>query len=124
MWHEDDPDLRSVYVVAVYFVDPAFGGVEEGGWWYTTGELEGTIGAFTDEEEAYGLAYEFNRPVWKDGANRGDRLEARVYQLGRKELRPEVAAERCHADWDEQPDDYVIRWDVPKYFPEYRPHYC
>jgi len=28
------------YCVAIYEIDRAYGGPEEGGWWYTTGELQ------------------------------------------------------------------------------------
>ena len=32
-------EAKPTYVVAVYLCDRAFGGHEEGGWWYQTGIL-------------------------------------------------------------------------------------
>lgn len=110
-----------LYVVAVYEVHRVYGGPEEGGWWYTEGVLDGIIDATASEQGAYDVAYGYNRP---DGEQRRDGTEAHVVQLGRRELRPEVAAQVCHADWETTEEDYVLRWDVPTVFPEGRPHYC
>jgi hypothetical protein len=44
------------YVLAIYEVDRAYGGPEEGGWWYDTGELVRTIKVVANEDEAYRLA--------------------------------------------------------------------
>jgi hypothetical protein len=122
--HEDDAPLVTTWVVAVYATSRRYGGPEEGGWWFTEGELVGLLGSSNDEDDAYGIAYEFNRPLWNEGEPRRDGYDARVVELGRRELRPEVAEARCHLDWDPTPEDYVLRWDVPLYFPEARPHYC
>lgn len=37
---DETPEIApAFYTVAVYLADRAFGGREEGGWWYDTGEL-------------------------------------------------------------------------------------
>jgi hypothetical protein len=38
------------YIVAVYMADKAFGGHEEGGWWYDTGRLMEYRGSLTAEQ--------------------------------------------------------------------------
>ena len=38
-WAEDHTNPPVFYTVAVYTEDQAYGGPEEGGWWYTTGNL-------------------------------------------------------------------------------------
>jgi hypothetical protein len=60
------------------------------------------------------------------------RERATVVELGREEIKPELADYVCHGDaddlWNEdgsiKPENKVVRWDVPEYYPEYRPHYC
>lgn len=116
---QDYYDLEEVpvYVTAVYAVDRVYGGPEEGGWYYTYGDLVGTIGATADEDDAYGIAWRFNR-LLADGGPRRDGLEARVYQLGRLEY----PADACHVDY--APEEREPRYDVPLHFPEGRAHYC
>ena len=35
------------YTVAIFFVDRAYGGPEEGGWWFDTGEPDNDYARFT-----------------------------------------------------------------------------
>lgn len=44
----------SVHTVSIYLIDRAYGGPEEGGWWFTYGEPQVTehLRAFSDKEEA------------------------------------------------------------------------
>lgn len=113
----------SYYVVAVYYEDRAYGGPEEGGWWYSTGELVDVLTGHLDEGVAYEMARFYNDD--EERARSGER--ARVVELGRRELKPELQANGCHMtdyDWEPKESDYVVRWDVPEYTPEHRPHYC
>jgi hypothetical protein len=54
-----------MYIVSYYNVDRAFGGPEEGGWWYTYGIPETQFDRFTrgfaTEDEAYVYADRLNR---------------------------------------------------------------
>ena len=43
----------TTYTVAVYLQDRSYGGPEEGGWWYDTGELVRTCRRFKSESKAY-----------------------------------------------------------------------
>lgn len=58
-------DLRSttIFSVAIYEVDRAYGGPEEGGWWFDTGEIvqRCRIRQFRDEEEAFACCRRINR---------------------------------------------------------------
>lgn len=51
------------YVVAVYEMDRAYGGPEEGGWWYDAGELVRVLRVARSEERAYALAARINRTL-------------------------------------------------------------
>lgn len=48
------------YVLAVYEVNRAYGGPEEGGWWYDCGELARVLGVRRSEDDAYALARRLN----------------------------------------------------------------
>lgn len=48
------------YVLAFYEVDRAYGGPEEGGWWYDTGRLERPFRIVTGESRAIKLAARAN----------------------------------------------------------------
>jgi hypothetical protein len=52
--------MRGRYTVAVYLQDRAYGGPEEGGWWYDTGELVRTCRLFRDEDKAYAYCRRMN----------------------------------------------------------------
>jgi hypothetical protein len=43
---------RTKLVVATYLVDRAYGGPEEGGWWYRRGELIAVDGTFFRDDSA------------------------------------------------------------------------
>jgi len=45
------------YVVAVYEIDRAYGGPEEGGWWYNTGELVRVLRAFKSSQEQQAMEF-------------------------------------------------------------------
>ena len=91
------------YCVAVYLAELAYGGPEEGGWWYDTGELVKLIRVFGDEDQAYKFAARMNGKFDKT-LNKGRRPKSSVLSEGVYE-----------ADVFE---DYA-----PKRYPERRPHY-
>jgi hypothetical protein len=128
----------TLHVVAIYYEDRVYGGPEEGGWWYTEGELVDVVNADAHEDHAWDLAR-----MWNDEHDESEasgrylgstfpRERATVVELGREEIKPELADYVCHGDaddlWNEdgsiKPENKVVRWDVPEYYPEYRPHYC
>lgn len=52
-----DAGLKGSFIVSVYFCERVYGGPEEGGWWYNTGEpvtLEGipSVSRFDNEDDA------------------------------------------------------------------------
>lgn len=114
------------YVVAVYETDRAYGGPEEGGWWYTVGELV-DIDMVTESEDLAWARIRLLNDSYRhrrDGISwRGDQ-EARLVELPRRELNEWAAKEACHSDYDFQEDDYETHWDIPVSFPEHAPHYC
>jgi hypothetical protein len=91
------------YVVAFYELDLCHGGPEEGGWWYTSGELVRVFCVCKSESNAYAKARRANtllaclqrsKPELASTAYRGGRYGADVFE---------------HT--------------APKYFPEKRPRY-
>ena len=57
--------------VNVYLENRAYGGPEEGGWWYNCGDPVESVQVFSDEEEAEKVAElnekysnEGRRPIW------------------------------------------------------------
>jgi hypothetical protein len=50
---QEPPPVRGKYLVAFYTDNQAYGGSEEGGWWYDTGELVRVFALETTREAAY-----------------------------------------------------------------------
>lgn len=91
------------FTVAFYEIDRAYGGPEEGGWWYSTGHLERMHRVFKCEEAAYECARRANRLL--EVVQRGKRdLDSVTYCGGR------FAAE-------------VHEGLPPQHYPETRPFY-
>lgn len=101
------------YTVAVYFVDKQYGGPEEGGWYYTSGERidvssEFEIDSFIPKtfktwEEALSYQNDVNA-ILDQGVNKGRRSISSVLSTGRYQA--------------EAREGYP-----PKNYPEIRPHY-
>lgn len=53
--------MKKRYVVAIYELDRAYGGPEEGGWWYDTGTIERVCRIFNSEDAAYIFCNRMNR---------------------------------------------------------------
>jgi hypothetical protein len=108
--HSEDCNLRNkrrqTFLVSVFLVDRAWGGPEEGGWWYDCGELVRTVKTFPSRERAYA----YNRRL-------NHRLRSRV--LGPNEGRRELSSVLSDGEYQSR----VHVGTVPAYFPETRPHY-
>lgn len=55
--------MKQNYTVALYMVDKAWGGQEEGGWWYHCGEIIKPIRIFQTEERAWKYAHRMQRLI-------------------------------------------------------------
>ena len=91
------------YVLAFYELDRAYGGPEEGGWWFDTGELVRVFRVVKDEERAYALARRANRLL--------DRLQRHKRSTGSMAYN---GGRHCVS---------VYARTAPAFFPERRPHY-
>ena len=95
--------MATKYIVAVYMQDRAFGGREEGGWWYDTGELVRNMRMFGSENAAFDYCRRLNEKLHFT-LNKGRREISSVLSEG------QYAAEV----WEDS---------APKFYPEFRPHY-
>jgi hypothetical protein len=96
------------FCVSIYMVDRAYGGPEEGGWWYNCGAPVLALGKFTRCFETYQEAM-----VYRD--------DLVVHQLpllnkGRRPISSVLSEGRYDVVIDE--DEY------PTPFPKERPYYC
>lgn len=53
--------MATKFAVAVYMQDRAYGGPEEGGWWYDCGQLVRTMRVFGNEQTAIRFNTRLNR---------------------------------------------------------------
>jgi len=51
---------RTRYIVAVYLCDQAYGGPEEGGWWYDVGTLARVLRVYPSATRAYAVCRRAN----------------------------------------------------------------
>lgn len=93
----------TAYVIAIYEIDRAYGGSEEGGWWYDCGDLQRILGVRHNEDEAYALCRRLNG--WMRRLQRNGRDVSSVCYRG-----GQYAVEV----WEGLP---------PQHYPERRPHY-
>ena len=94
---------RPRYIIALYEIDRAYGGPEEGGWWYDTGELRRPLKVVRTGGEASAVAARANRLL--------DRL-----QRHRRSVSSMAYAGGRVAAW-------VFEDTAPRSYPEVRPHY-
>ena len=94
------------YIVAAYDCSQRYGGPEEGGWWYDSGQLVRALRIFRNEDLAYAWSRRINAKLharnW--GPNAGKHSYTSVLSEG------EVQAQVCEHS-------------VPDHFPESRPRY-
>ncbi len=91
------------YTVAFYEIDRAYGGPEEGGWWFDTGQFVRVSKAFKSEDAAYRYCRRANDLLHILQRDKRD-VGSVIYDGGR------YAAE-------------VFEGHVPAFYPETRPHY-
>lgn len=94
---------RGRFVLTFYELDRKYGGPEEGGWWYNTGDLVRVSRGYDDEQQAEAAADRANRLL--------EYLQRRKRSLGSVLYRG--GRHRCEV-WDQPP---------PECWPETRPHY-
>lgn len=94
------------YSVAIYLVDRAFGGPEEGGWWYTYG---------IPEEEQVHHTKHFEK---FDEAGRYSDILHDLIVKGLNEDRRDIGSVLSEGIYE-----VVIMEGEPKPFPERKPHY-
>ncbi|MFD2502637.1 hypothetical protein ACFSTI_32505 [Rhizorhabdus histidinilytica] len=70
------------YIIALYEIDRAYGGAEEGGWWYDTGELARLLALAPTEARAIQLADRANRLLERLQRHRR-RVDSVLYDGGR-----------------------------------------
>jgi len=106
---EDAAQARKFYTVAIYMEDRAFGGHEEGGWYFDTAELcmepraANFLRGFDKEEDAFDYA---------DALNQGLISQ---WNEGRPEVSSVLSEGRYHA---------IVNEGMPApHYPETRPHY-
>jgi hypothetical protein len=89
----------TTYVVAFYEIDRKYGGPEEGGWWYDTGDLVRVFHVCKNKSEAYAKAgrandllrvLQWNHPSVSSVLYNGGRYEAQVFE----DMAPERFPER------------------------------
>jgi hypothetical protein len=95
--------MSTKYVVATYLVDKAYGGPEEGGWWYECGEHVRTHRVFGNEDAANKYCRRLN-----------DLLHVTLNK-GRRSISSVLSEGQYAAD--------VYENAAPKFFPETRPYY-
>lgn len=95
------------YFTALYLLDREYGGAEEGGWWYDTGELKGEIKEHTTKKEAWAFEEKENKIKREKYYGFG------VYSMGYEGGYTEYRTFECKG---------IMQ--IPSYFPEERPYYC
>jgi hypothetical protein len=94
-----------MFSVSIHLVDRAFGGPEEGGWWFDYGEPDGEFWSYTrlfaTEEEA--VEY-------------GETLNPVIRRLNRG--RPEISSVLSKGEYR-----WVIQDGYPHVWPHSKPHY-
>ena len=91
------------YILGFYEVDRAYGGPEEGGWWYDTAKLVRPLSVITGADRAFDLAHRANRLL--------DRLQRHKRDTG-------------SMAYDGGRHRVIVHPDrLPDYFPEETPHY-
>lgn len=93
----------AAYLLSFYEIDRAYGGPEEGGWWYDCGTHVRTFAVYHDKQKAYEMAYKANRILSRLQKNKRP-VGSVIYGGGRHSV-------------------IVHKNRAPEFFPEKRPHY-
>jgi len=97
--------MTKAYIVGVYELDRAYGGAEEGGWWYDTGELVRICRVFRNHESASDYAYRMNRTL--------------QYRIKKSRSVPYYSV--IYSGGAYQAQVYIN--ELPKFYPSERPYY-
>ena len=110
---EPEPTPAPFWTVAIYLIDRSYGGPEEGGWYYTSGDrvdhvLDGVPGSwlltvYDTEEQCEVFVKQLQ-----------DLLDKTV-NVGRRDIGSVLSTGRYQAE--------VYNGHPPKHYPETRPHY-
>lgn len=92
------------YIIALYEIDHAYGGPEEGGWYFDTGELVRLLALAPTEDRAVLLAARANRLLERLQRHRR-RVDSVLYDGGRYTA-------------------VVYEWTAPPAYPEVRPRFA
>ena len=95
-----------MYLVAVYLIDLVHGGPEEGGWYYTAGELARVVRLFRRQDDAHAYCRRLNA-----------KLQSR--QFGPNKDRRKISSVLSEGEYGA----YVYEDFAPRHFPARRPHY-
>jgi hypothetical protein len=100
---------EQIFSVGVFLVDKAYGGPEEGGWWYTYGNPVFDVGlpvpiVTTNEDEAVTVMNDMNKWIEDQGLNKG---------------RPSIGSVLSKGEYRA----VITDGPVPVSYPETRPHY-
>lgn len=100
----DPPEYKGPWVVCLYFIDRAYGGAEEGGWYYECGapEVTSEMRAFDDYDEACDYARALNNTA------------AAELNEGRPSI-GSVLSRGCY--------EYQVCDGLPEPYPKHRPYY-
>lgn len=107
------------WTVAIYLVDQAYGGPEEGGWWYQCGERIDHVLDDVPNAMLMLVVSDFGGLTGELGASNfarivQEKLDATV-NVGRREISSVLSTGRYVAQ--------VYNGHPPHHFPETRPHY-
>lgn len=92
------------YIIALYEIDRAYGGPEDGGWFFDTGELVRLLALAPTEAHAIALANRANHLLERLQRHRR-RVDSLLYDGGRHTA-------------------LVFEWIAPPTYPEVRPRYA
>jgi len=97
--------MTTAYIVGIYELDRAYGGAEEGGWYYTTGNLVRVCRIFRNAESAYDYVNRINRML--------------QYRMKKSRSVPYYSVIYNGGAYQAQ----VYENELPKFFPSERPYY-
>jgi hypothetical protein len=103
------------YTVAIYLIDKAYGGSEEGGWWFTCGDRQ-------DEDFSEALGPDLGLPKVfpsEDAAEEYAEAVQRKIAVTLNEGRRPISSVLSEGIYEAR----VYPGFPPRYFPETRPHY-
>jgi len=110
---QDEKPVSPFWTVAIYLVDRAYGGPEEGGWWYDCGERQDMV--FDNIQPGLLLSVHLSED---DAIARCEFVQDRLNtgpNVGRREISSMASTGRYYAE--------VHRGYPPHHYPERTPHY-